>query len=70
MSQNHNAVYATDEYGRPFIIVKEQEKKERLSGIEAQKVFKYFCTSHIFWQQKQSHQFLKLHWALRDWIKL
>ena len=33
-----NALYATDEYGRPFIIVKEQQKKSRLSGIEAIKV--------------------------------
>ncbi|ORX83513.1 hypothetical protein K493DRAFT_320251 [Basidiobolus meristosporus CBS 931.73] len=32
-----SAVYATDEYGRPFIIVREQQKKSRLSGIEAQK---------------------------------
>lgn len=31
------AVYATDEYGRPFIIVREQQKKSRLSGLEAQK---------------------------------
>ncbi|KAI0244882.1 T-complex protein 1 subunit epsilon [Massospora cicadina] len=31
------AVYATDEYGRPFIIVREQQKKTRLSGLEAQK---------------------------------
>ena len=33
-----SAVYATDEYGRPFIIVREQQKKSRLSGIEAIKV--------------------------------
>ncbi|CAI2179271.1 7952_t:CDS:10 [Funneliformis geosporum] len=32
---NMSAVYATDEYGRPFIIVREQQKKSRLSGIEA-----------------------------------
>ncbi|KAG0305769.1 T-complex protein 1 subunit epsilon [Dissophora globulifera] len=32
-----NAVYAQDEYGRPFIILREQQKKSRLSGIEAQK---------------------------------
>ncbi|KAJ3119914.1 T-complex protein 1 subunit epsilon [Nowakowskiella sp. JEL0407] len=32
-----SAVYATDEYGRPFIIVREQEKKARKSGLEAQK---------------------------------
>jgi len=35
-----NAVYAQDEYGRPFIILREQQKKSRLSGIEAQKVTK------------------------------
>jgi T-complex protein 1 subunit epsilon len=32
------AIYTTDEYGRPFIIVREQQKKSRLSGIEAHKV--------------------------------
>jgi len=32
-----SAVYATDEYGRPFIIVREQGKKSRLRGLEAQK---------------------------------
>ncbi|KXN73960.1 T-complex protein 1 epsilon subunit [Conidiobolus coronatus NRRL 28638] len=31
------AIYTTDEYGRPFIIVREQQKKSRLSGIEAHK---------------------------------
>lgn len=31
----HQAVYATDEYGRPFIIVREQAKKTRSHGIEA-----------------------------------
>ncbi|KAG8984910.1 T-complex protein 1 subunit epsilon [Tulasnella sp. JGI-2019a] len=30
-----NAVYTTDEYGRPFIIVREQSKKKRSHGIEA-----------------------------------
>ncbi|CAG8514983.1 5576_t:CDS:10 [Cetraspora pellucida] len=32
---NMSAVYATDEYGRPFIIVREQQRKSRLSGIDA-----------------------------------
>lgn len=27
-----------DEHGRPFLIVKEQDKKQRLTGIDAQKV--------------------------------
>ncbi|RIA89802.1 chaperonin Cpn60/TCP-1 family [Glomus cerebriforme] len=35
MSKDMSAVYATDEYGRPFIIVREQQKKSRISGIEA-----------------------------------
>lgn len=34
----NSAVYATDEYGRPFIIVREGQKKSRLSGIEAIRV--------------------------------
>lgn len=29
---------AFDEYGRPFLIVREQEKKQRLQGLEAHKV--------------------------------
>ncbi|KZS92333.1 hypothetical protein SISNIDRAFT_474685 [Sistotremastrum niveocremeum HHB9708] len=31
----HQAVYATDEYGRPFIIVREQATKTRSHGVEA-----------------------------------
>ncbi|KAG2175936.1 hypothetical protein INT44_000414 [Umbelopsis vinacea] len=31
----NSAVYATDEYGRPFIIVRESQRKSRLSGIDA-----------------------------------
>jgi T-complex protein 1 subunit epsilon len=27
-----------DEHGRPFLIVREQEKKSRLTGLDAQKV--------------------------------
>lgn len=29
---------AFDEYGRPFIIIKDQDQKKRLTGIEAHKV--------------------------------
>lgn len=29
---------AFDEYGRPFIIIREQEKKKRTKGLEAHKV--------------------------------
>ncbi|KAF7974780.1 hypothetical protein HWV62_43343 [Athelia sp. TMB] len=35
MAQQPQAVYATDEYGRPFIIVREQGKKTRTHGVEA-----------------------------------
>ncbi|KAI0280747.1 chaperonin Cpn60/TCP-1 family [Russula aff. rugulosa BPL654] len=31
----HQAVYATDEYGRPFIILREQARKTRSHGLEA-----------------------------------
>lgn len=34
----NSAVYATDEYGRPFIIVREGQQKSRLSGIAAIRV--------------------------------
>jgi len=37
---NQNAIMTTDEYGRPFLILREQGKKSRLSGIEAIKVKK------------------------------
>ena len=40
------AVYAQDEYGRPFIIVRDQQKT-RIKGLEAQKVFSFWF-SHIF----------------------
>ncbi len=32
---------AFDEYGRPFIIIRDQAQKQRLKGLEAQKV-RYF----------------------------
>ncbi|KAL5486033.1 CCT5 [Sanghuangporus weigelae] len=32
---DQQAVYATDEYGRPFIIVRDQQKKTRSHGVEA-----------------------------------
>ncbi|CAE6417699.1 unnamed protein product [Rhizoctonia solani] len=35
MAQNQQAVYTTDEYGRPFIIVREQARKTRSHGVEA-----------------------------------
>ena len=41
---------AFDEFGRPFIIIREQEKKKRLRGLEA---FRVNITFSIF--PKQSH---------------
>ncbi len=29
---------AFDEYGRPFIIIRDQDSKQRLSGVDAHKV--------------------------------
>lgn len=34
----NSAVYATDEYGRPFIIVREGQQKSRLHGLDAIRV--------------------------------
>lgn len=31
---------AFDEYGRPFIIIRDQDTKQRLCGVEAHKVIK------------------------------
>lgn len=39
---------AFDEYGRPFLIVREQEKKQRLQGLEAQKVLLIFYSHFNF----------------------
>ena len=51
----NNAIYASDEYGRPFIIVREQEKKQRMHGIEAQKVISFLVYfRHISWPLVQS----------------
>ncbi|TPX31105.1 hypothetical protein SeMB42_g07818 [Synchytrium endobioticum] len=36
-NMSHQAVYAQDEYGRPFIILREQSKRTRLTGLDAQK---------------------------------
>lgn len=35
-----NAALAFDEYGHPFIILKDQSTKRRLAGIEAHKVIR------------------------------
>lgn len=39
---------AFDEYGRPFIILRDQEKKSRLSGNDAIKVSPVTCESILY----------------------
>ena len=36
-----------DEYGRPYIIVREQQAKARLRGLEAQKVRCFWCSCAV-----------------------
>lgn len=65
MSQNIPMVY--DQYGQPFLILREQDKKKRLRGIEAQKVLlinfnflvKYSCSNKYF------KYFKEFSWAKR-----
>jgi hypothetical protein len=47
---------AFDENGRPFIILREQEKKKRVKGLEAHKV----RTGHISHTPKTNHSELPL----------
>ena len=59
---------AFDEYGRPFIIIRDQETKGRLTGIEAHKVrmFSIFIrhpTEH-FLKQVTDH----LNSPMQNWI--
>ena len=49
-----NAIVAQDEMGRPFIIVRDQGKKENM-GLKLQ--------DHIFLQPDQWHLLLRHHWA-------
>ena len=41
------AQLAFDEYGRPFIVLRDQDKQERLTGIEALKVNFFFSDSLV-----------------------
>jgi T-complex protein 1 subunit epsilon len=38
MVSQEDVMYTTDEYGRPYVIVRDQGKKARIRGLEAQKV--------------------------------
>ena len=48
----NNVAYAQDEYGRPFIIIRDQ-KKQRIKGLEAQKV----ALLTVSYPGRQSHHF-------------
>ena len=52
-----------DEYGRPFIILKEQDKQRRLTGLDAQKV--NFGSSFDF---RMDHHFDRLMYFLYSLI--
>ena len=39
---------AFDEFGRPFLIIREQEKKARVKGLEAHKVRSAFFDKNIY----------------------
>jgi hypothetical protein len=39
---------AFDEYGRPFIVIREQDKKKRTKGLEAHKVIKLGGLTFVF----------------------
>lgn len=43
MSQQLPVAY--DQYGQPFVIIREQDKKKRLKGLDAQRVISIF--SHL-----------------------
>lgn len=38
-----------DEYGRPYIIIRDQERKSRLKGLDAQKVSRPWARVHGRW---------------------
>lgn len=59
---------AFDEYGRPFIIIKDQDKKTRLSGIDALKV--QWANEHVTLDSKvYVLLFLACHWKHPGGIK-
>ena len=39
---------AFDEYGRPFIIIREQDRKRRIKGLEAHKVSHILQSTQIY----------------------
>ena len=47
---------AFDEYGRPFIVLRDQEAQTRLSGNDAIKVFHRILISKLEWNRKVYRQ--------------
>jgi len=46
---------AFDEYGRPFIILKDQEKQKRLVGIDAHKVWSVVNVFYWLFEVRECH---------------
>lgn len=60
---------AFDEYGRPFIILRNQEKQKRLTGIDAIKVFLYYLNNFFFHFNYKSNKKIFLIFS-HDFIEL
>ena len=58
-----------DEFGRPILLLQDQDKKKRVKGLEAYKVKLNCLYSLTFWQQDQLHLSLKPHSDLKEWTK-
>ena len=54
---------AFDEYGRPFIILREQEKKKRTKGLEAHKV-----SQSVSNEANQGMALLGHLWIVASWL--
>lgn len=64
---------AFDEYGRPFIIIRDQDKQKRLTGIDALKVRNVLFTlfGFVMWFFKRSILFeylLNSHEIVLSWL--
>ena len=50
---------AFDEYGRPFLILKDQDKQKRLTGLEAHKVLNiFFIDKFLCFEQHNTDELL------------
>jgi ERCC4-type nuclease len=68
----NSAVYATDEYGRPFIIVREGQQKSRLHGLDAIRVSsrvnktRVYFLFHLIRKKKLFFSFSLIFWLQRQ----